>query len=200
MSARQRPAQLLIALSLSLLGAIAWAQLSAQPPAATPRAAVPATEPLQATLAAYRVERDAKGAEQLKPAEQVRPGDLIEYQLSYRNQGAIPLTGLAMDLPIPAGTEWLQGQGNPAPQQASLQAQGGAFQSIPLKRQVRNAQGKLIEERVPVAEYRVLRWQAERLPPQASLTYKARVRVLDNSAAAPATAGNTPAPAAAAPK
>lgn len=198
MSVNHYSGQLLLVLSLILTGPGAWAQLSASPPAAGARVAAPATEPLQSTLAAFRVERDAKGAEQLKPAEQVRPGDLLEYQLTYRNQGNAPLLGLSVDLPIPAGTEWVQVQGSPAPQQASLQAQGGAFQSIPLKRQVRNAQGRLVDVLVPMAEYRVLRWQAERLQPQGNLVYKARVRVLDN--AAPAVAGPAPQPASAAGK
>jgi len=87
---------------------------------------------------------------------------------------------LEVTLPIPPHTELIAGSAHPAGATASVDAR--KFAEPPLKRTVRR-NGAEIEETVPYREYRYLRWQAGVLGPQQSLTFTARVSVIDDRAA-----------------
>ena len=143
--------------------------------------------PLESTLEQRKVAKAADGRESLVPATNVRPGDVIEYAATYRNTGRAPITGVQATVPIPANTEYVPGSANP--QDAKASVDGVTYAAMPLKRKaVRD--GKAIEETVPAREYRYLRWSAAQVAGEQSVTFTARVRVLDDaSPRAPPAAG-----------
>jgi uncharacterized repeat protein (TIGR01451 family) len=143
---------------------------------ATVARAQSAPGPLESRLDARKVVVEA-GNERLVDAKDAKPGDVIEYVATYRNTGKEPIRDLQATLPIPAATEWLPGTARPAGALASLDGQ--SFAATPLKRKVkRGAQD--VEEEVPLREYRALRWRLAELGAGKSVTYTARVRVVDD--------------------
>lgn len=160
----------------SLVAAIAACVLAAG--AAVPALAQRAAGPLESRLDARKVVVES-GMERLVDAADAKPGDVIEYAATYRNTGREPIRDLQATLPIPKETEWIAGSARPAGASASLDGQ--AFAAVPLKRKVTRA-GQSVDEEVPLREYRALRWRLADLAPGQSVTYTARVRVVDDRA------------------
>ncbi len=125
-------------------------------------------------LTANRVTK-AQGREVLASADQARPGELLEYQARYKNDGTGDAKGLAATLPIPRGTQYVPGTASPKRVEASLD--GRTFAPVPLTRRVRTADGRTVVREVPVSEYRALRWALGTLPARQSRLVTARVKV-----------------------
>ena len=142
-------------------------------------AAAQGRDPVETRLEARKVVRDAEGRESLASADAARPGETIEYVATYRNTGKQPVRNLAATLPIPANTELIAGSARPANAQASLD--GRTFSAPPLKRRVVR-DGKSVDEDVAPREYRYLRWLPGELGGEASVSFSARVRVVDAAA------------------
>lgn len=159
-----------------LMLAIAIAAAASRPAHAAPGspAAKPASGSVAVELTAQRVTKD-QGKEVLVAAEQAKPGELIEYRALYRNDGAGEAKGLMATLPIPRGTQYVAGSALPRRVEASLD--GHTFAAVPLKRTVKTPDGRSVEQEVPVAEYRALRWPLGTLPSRDQRTVSARVRV-----------------------
>jgi uncharacterized repeat protein (TIGR01451 family) len=134
------------------------------------------TGPLESRLEAHKV-AGADGRETLVDAASAKPGDTIEYAATYRNSGKAAIQGLQATLPIPPETEFLAGTARPAGAKASLD--GRTFADIPLRRTV-TREGKQVEVQVPYREYRALRWFAGELGSGKTVTFTARVRVVDD--------------------
>ena len=137
--------------------------------------------PIETRLEARKVVAAADGKEGFAAAETAKPGDVLEYTATYRNTSTQAVRNLEATLPIPANTELVAGSPAPAGARASLDAR--SFEALPLKRKVRRGAAE-VEETVPTREYRSLRWYPGELAPGRTLTFKARVKVLDD---APAT-------------
>lgn len=133
-----------------------------------------AADDVSVVLTAQRV-AVVDGKEQLMPAEQAQPGDVIEYRAEYRNASAEPIGRLAATLPVPRGMEYLPTTAMPEKLLASLD--GKAFEPVPLKRRVRLANGREVVRDVQPAEYRFLRWSLGTLDAGQSRVVAARVRV-----------------------
>lgn len=160
---------------LTLAITIAAAAGGVTPPAfAAPSPAAPVKGSVAVELTAQRVTK-AQGKEVLVPADQAKPGELLEYRALYRNDGAGDAKGLMATLPIPRGTEYVAGSALPGRVEASLD--GRTFAPVPLKRTVKTPDGRTVEQDVPVAEYRALRWPLGVLASRAQRTVSARVRV-----------------------
>jgi len=125
-------------------------------------------------LTASRVTK-TQGRDVLAPAEQARPGDLLEYRALYRNDGKVEARGLAATLPIPRGTRYVPGSALPRRVEASLD--GRTFAPVPLTRKVRTADGRVVTREVPASEYVALRWPLGALPASQSRAVTARVRI-----------------------
>ena len=137
------------------------------------------------TLYVKRISVNAEGKEVAEQARSAKPGDVLEYVADYTNRGKNTAKSLEATLPIPAGTEYLPDSARPAPSLAS--ADGTTFLQLPLKRKVRQADGTLVEQPLPYAQYRFLRWPARDLGAGKNLLYSTRVKVLaDATPAAPA--------------
>jgi uncharacterized repeat protein (TIGR01451 family) len=134
------------------------------------------TAAVESTLEARKVVRGADGSESFASAEVAKPGDVIEYVATYRNTTRETIRNLEATLPIPAHTELIPGSVLPSAARASLDAR--EFASLPLKRKtIRD--GREVEEAVAYREYRSLRWAPVNLGAQMSVTYTARVKVLE---------------------
>jgi uncharacterized repeat protein (TIGR01451 family) len=134
----------------------------------------PAAGSVAVELTANRVTK-AQGKEVLVPADEAKPGELIEYRARYRNDGASEAKGLMATLPIPRGTQYVAGSALPRRVEASVD--GRTFAPVPLKRTVKTPDGRTVVQEVPVAEYRALRWPLGALPARDQRTVAARVRV-----------------------
>ena len=132
--------------------------------------------PIESTLEARKVVRGADGRETFASADVAKPGDVIEYVATYRNTTGETVRDLQATLPIPPQTEFIPGSARPAGVLASLDTRD--FENLPLKRKALR-DGREIEEPVPYREYRSLRWAPVHLGAQMSVTYTARVKVLE---------------------
>jgi uncharacterized repeat protein (TIGR01451 family) len=167
----------------SLLAAAALAFTASALAQNAPKAA---NGPLETHLEQRKVASSADGKEVLAPAEAVKPGELIEYTATYRNNGKQPLRNLEATLPIPSNTEFVAGSAKPAGAKASLD--GRTFADMPLKRRV-TRDGKQVEVEVPAREYRALRWFPGELGAEKTVAYTARVKVIDDRAPSAAPQG-----------
>ncbi len=131
-------------------------------------------DPVSVELKARKVIK-AGEKEAFEPASKAVPGDAIQYDAIYKNTTAAAIRGLQPMLPIPAGTEYIADSAKPAPTEASLN--GKDFESFPIKRKVKTADGKEELREVPASQIRALRWKVGDLDGGVSTTMVARVRV-----------------------
>ena len=170
----------------SILCSLAGAFLSAG--FAHAQSAAPVAKPdVESVLTAKKVEIGADKKEVLTDAKTAKPGEVIEYQVTYTNKGKAAVRDVLATLPIPEGTDFQRGTTKPGTAKASLGS--GRFDAIPLKRKVKLPSGKEEEIEVPFSEYRALQWSLGELAAGKSVVVVARVRVSDapNTAPAPAT-------------
>jgi uncharacterized repeat protein (TIGR01451 family) len=117
----------------------------------------------------------ANGVEHKQSADKVLPGDVIEYVVECKNPDTKPVKDFKPILPVPAGLEYIPQTASPVPVMASTD--GKNFAPVPLKRSVKGADGKMVEQLVPVSEYRSLQWDLGILEAGASKSVKARMKV-----------------------
>ena len=138
----------------------------------------------------------AGGKEVREPAAQAKPGDQIEYVATYTNRSKGGVKDLVATLPIPLDTDYVAGSAQPAGAQAA--ANDGVFGTMPLKRKVKQPDGKEVEQDLPLSEYRTLRWQVGELAAGKNFVATARVRLSTAPSVAPAAptaAAGAPVPA-----
>ncbi len=167
-----------IALAIAFGGA-AVAQTSA--PAVKPAAkagAQRAAEPLTIKLERKKVTQ-VDGKESLVAAAEAKPGDVIEETATYTNASKKNLRADAT-LPVPQYTELIVASVKPSNVLASID--GTTFSAMPLKRKVKQANGVVLEQIVPVIEYRFLRWKGVELGPEKTFVVSARFRLYNNTA------------------
>jgi len=160
---------------MNVLGLMTGAMLIAVLPVAG-QAQQKVPQPLVSSIEQRKVVRAANGAETLVPADRVKPGDVIEYVATYRNTTRQPLSALVATLPIPLETEYLPGSARPA--NPLVSADGQRFGALPLKRTVK-VNGVDTEEALPVRDVRYLRWTPGNLAGGQTVTYAARVRIVE---------------------
>ena len=111
----------------------------------------------------------------LKPAQVSKPGDVLEYRVSYTNHSNAAVNGLVANLPIPAGTTLVDR--SQLPPNALASTDGTRFAPLPLMQRVKQADGHEEEMLVPLEAYRALRWTLGTLAAGKSEQVSARVRV-----------------------
>lgn len=133
------------------------------------------TQAVDVRLQAFQV-TTSQGGETLAPALEAEVGDIIEYQITYQNQGKALAQSVAATLPVPAGSmHYLAGSAAPKAVQASTD--GKTFAPLPLTREVMR-KGLRVVERVPASEYRFLRWNLGDLAPGQAVTVSSRMKVV----------------------
>ena len=100
----------------------------------------------------------------------VHPGDIVRYRVEAENTGAVPISGLVVTQPVPAGTTYVTHSGDgPAPMYS---LDGRSFSARPVTASAAGA--------VPAAPdtYAALRWRFPTLAPHASaaVAYLVKVR------------------------
>lgn len=166
------------------LMAFSWLAPGAHAQSHAPAAASAPASPITVRLTQMKVLVD-HGKETLAPADQVKPGDIVEYRAVYTNAGSKPVSQLVATLPLPAGLEYTPRSAKPAAPAAEAAAKDGRYAPEPLKRAVA---GQREPQLVPYDEYRSLRWKLGRLDAGAHAEVSARARVV--IAAAPAAASS----------
>ena len=154
-------------LSFKLLVILGFAALSA---------AAQGQKEVMVTMDVKKVTRNADGKEALDAADSAKPGDILQYSAVYANKTSKKFRDLEATIPIPAYTTYVPGSTRPAGAKASLDGQN--FQAIPLRRKVKQPDGKEIMQLVPYAEYRYVRWYPGNLSADQELKFSARVKVL----------------------
>jgi uncharacterized repeat protein (TIGR01451 family) len=130
---------------------------------------------IEVKLTQSRISTNAAGVEIRQTAEQIKPGDVIEYRAVYHNTTNHLIKGLQGTLPIPLETAFVANSTLPTGATASLDST--QFAALPLKRKVKLPNGKEEEQAVPLNEYRALRWNLGDLDGGKSATIQARVKV-----------------------
>jgi uncharacterized repeat protein (TIGR01451 family) len=129
-----------------------------------------------------RVVTGTDGKQTLQDGSHARPGDVLEYHATYKNNGAKPARDLLATLPVPRnGLEYLPKTAFPDGVQASLD--GKTYGTPPLMRTVKLPDGKEVLREVPLSEYRFLRWKLGELQPGKSVQVGARMRVVSEQVA-----------------
>lgn len=148
---------------------IAWIMLA-------PIANAQPGDPVQSNLVAYKVVTNQDNEEVLESADQVKPGDIVEYHLAYTNTLGSGITNLKPELPVPVGMTYL---GNPSSQNlvgASLQ-DNGAISKLPLYTEKTLPNGMVVKSEVSADKFRKLQWQVAQLAAGQTITLKVRMRV-----------------------
>ena len=109
-------------------------------------------------LRAYRVVVDQEeNEEKLVDLESVNPGDIVQYDLVYRNNMASAISNLKPELPVPGGMVYLNETASPELVGASLNREG-QFEALPIVRQRTLPNGESRDITVPAEEYQRLQW------------------------------------------
>ena len=153
------------------------------PSAQSAPAAAAATEKaaLSPVLKLFKVVRSANGKESLVSASSIKPGDTVEYRVTYRNTSARTLTKVNAVLPIPAALTYIPNTARPGNAQASLD--GRTYGAMPLKRRVRDENGAEKTVLVPFSQYRFLRWSLGNIGAGRTLQVSARARLAPSATA-----------------
>ena len=157
------------------------------------QSAPPEKKAADVQLALSKVTFDADGTERLVDARTVKPGDVVEYQVTYTKTSGESVNRLLAALPVPQGIDYV-------PQSAQLPSvvtdaatANGQFNREPLVQKVKRPDGSVQSIAVPYPEDRALHWRLGLLGPDTSVIVKVRMRVEGSAAAAPAPAAGAPA-------
>jgi uncharacterized repeat protein (TIGR01451 family) len=150
----------LVAGALAALAASAWAQPN-----------------VQSELVAEKLVRAPSGQLSRSAADAVKPGDLVVYTATYRNTGKDAARSLVVTLPVPAGMEYQGRQADEKLPPALASLDGTSYAPVPLTRKVKNAQGQVVVQEVPIAEYRFLRWNVPQLAAGANVSVQVAAKV-----------------------
>ncbi|MDV2860457.1 hypothetical protein R0I52_07010 [Psychrobacter sp. CAM01] len=119
-----------------------------------------ANESLKMELTANKVVKNAEGKISYLPVSTAPAGTIVQYKATYTNTINQNINDLAVTLPIPANMTFT-GEVFPTSAQASID--GKNYADMPLMRKV---DGKLVK--IPLSEYRSLRWNIKLLPAKKS--------------------------------
>jgi len=125
-------------------------------------------------LTVMKIESTA-GGEVFVPAETIRPGDLLQYEIVYRIKGEDEVLELLAQLPIPEGMEYVPDSAQPPKVLGSLG--GSDFSPLPLPGKNPLPSGPEPSMKIPPVKYRTLGWTMRGLAPGDEFTVSARLRV-----------------------
>tara|TARA_R110002124_G_scaffold274866_2_gene444927 strand:+ start:13092 stop:13571 length:480 start_codon:yes stop_codon:yes gene_type:complete len=132
---------------------------------------------VSSVLKAFRITLDADSNEVATEVTEVKPGDIIEYRLTYQNGTGGDISQLKPVLPIPLEMFYLEDTASPVLSGASISPIANDFRQPPLTRQVTLPDGSQVNRVIPAQEYRRLQWLVPALAAGESVTLTARVEV-----------------------
>lgn len=122
---------------------------------------------------------DAGNKTRLVPATSASPGEVLEYVLSYKNEGDEAATNAVIEDPIPKGTTFLANTATGESAEITFSSDGGKTFAVPVKLtyEIKLPSGA-VERRVATpAEYTNVRWTVKQIAPGARGQVSFRVRV-----------------------
>jgi uncharacterized repeat protein (TIGR01451 family) len=156
------------------LVAVAAGLLLAAPALAAPK--------ITFSIAQFKEVAEQKGgvrSTKLVPAASVSPGDVVEYVLTYANQGDAPAVDANIDDAIPKGTTYLANTATGEGAEVTFSSDGGKTfaPAVKLTYEFRSPSGA-VEKRVATpAEYTHVRWTLKQVRPGATGKVSFRVKV-----------------------
>jgi hypothetical protein len=115
------------------------------------------------------------GKEVRGSADKAAPGDILQLTAIYMNTDKSAAKQVFATVNIDPYEEYILGTASPNGAMASTD--GTNFAPLPLKRKVKNSEGKMVDQEVPASEYRALRWSLGDLQGNQSRTVSARVKL-----------------------
>ena len=131
------------------------------------------SEPLSVDMSTWRL--DAQGKNPQK-TDNAAPGEILRYQVNYSNTSDNTLRGIQALVPVPDNTVLLAIK-TEKDLWASLD--GKLFSTWPLKRKIKNSEGKIQEELVPLSDIRFVRWHIPQLAKKTSAVFHIDVKVVE---------------------
>ena len=116
--------------------------------------------PLQTSMDAYAITLDANGKEVATKTTEVDPKQIVEFRATYKNTSDDALQNLVISGPIPASTHYQAGSAKTkiaAAFEVSIDG-GKTFESEPVKRMQKDANGNMVEVIIPPSKYTNVRW------------------------------------------
>lgn len=139
-----------------------------------------AADPITGTIEARKVVVGEKGQEQFLPANEVRPQDVIEYRLTYANNGAGVVHNVSIVDPVPAGVAYVEKTAKNADNsrvEFSVDS-GKTFHAWPVKVTKKNADGKDITVDATPDMVTHIRWTMNSdLKPRGEVSFAYRAKV-----------------------
>jgi hypothetical protein len=137
-------ASLLVAASLAISATVAVAKSS----------------PIKTQMEAYTISIDKDGNEIASKSFEASPKQIIEYRVTYENISKGLLSGLKIKAPIPASTTYKQNSNKTEVASTFMVSIDGGktFESEPVKRMVKNADGEMVEKIIPASKYTHVSW------------------------------------------
>ncbi|MBO1529686.1 hypothetical protein J3492_00465 [Psychrobacter sp. F1192] len=119
-----------------------------------------AADALKMELQANKIVKSADGEISYISASNAQKGETVQYRATYTNVIDQPISDVTVTLPIPASMTFT-GEAQPSSAQASID--GKNYAEMPLMRKI---DGKFVK--VPLSEYKALRWNIKLLPAKKS--------------------------------
>ena len=118
--------------------------------------------PVSGEVQAFIVLLNEDGAEIIKAADEAAPGEIMEFQITFTNEGEQSVTGIQVVDPIPANTRFISDSHN-SDVSASFDVSidgGTSYESEPVRRIETQENGTQVEVVVPAEQYTHVRWRA----------------------------------------
>ncbi len=140
---------------------------------------------LESQITAFVVTTDATGVEQYAPADQVKPGQMIEYRIRHTNTFDNAISGVAVTGPVPEGGE-LVVERSTSDVAATLEVSGEfdpdrpgeEWSTLPAQRIVVQADGSRLIETAKPEHFTAVRWiLSNSMPQDVSVNHAYRVLI-----------------------
>jgi uncharacterized repeat protein (TIGR01451 family) len=115
---------------------------------------------LTGIIEAYQVVVNDDGMERLLPAEKARPKDIIEYKLTYKNNGNTPLQNIVITDPVPSEAVYIA-ESAYLPREGSVRFsidEGRSYHEWPVKVLIETADGEQVWKDATPEQVTHIRW------------------------------------------
>jgi uncharacterized repeat protein (TIGR01451 family) len=139
--------------------------------------AMAANAPLTGNIEAFKVVSLDDGKEQLLPADEANPNDVIEYRLTYANGSPQAIHHVSVTDPVPVGTNYM-GLTASAPRGVAVEFSvdyGKTFQAWPVRVKSIDEDGKEVWQEATPDMVTHIRWTlSDALDPETEITFAYR--------------------------
>lgn len=118
--------------------------------------------PVSGDIKAFIVTQDKDGTEKIRTAQEAAPGEVMEFQITFTNEGEESVTGIKVVDSIPENTLFISdSQGSDVSANFEVSIDGGqSYESEPVRRVETQADGTQVEVIIPADQYTHVRWVA----------------------------------------